>query len=303
MHPSDADVLTPPPSALSPDGHTAKVGATRFTNSRSPVAHLVQVWRRRALIGVLAQRELKGRYKRNVLGWLWSLLNPAASLLIYAVIFGTIMRVEPPIMGNGDKYFALYLFTGLVIWNSFNGVAVGSMGALMDTGQLLRKVYFPPECPAIAHGLTVVFQTLLEALILIVALVVFGNTSWTFLLFPYLLLLLMLFSLGIGLMLSIFNVYLRDISHLVGIAVNMLFYGTPIIYPFSLVKANAPGWVTELVRLNPLTHFVGAAQEIFYLLEWPSAARLLYLTGVSLASFVIGWVVFVARSADVSEEL
>lgn len=271
--------------------------------SDSPLAHLVQVWNRRGLVGNLAQRELKSRYKRNVLGWLWSLLNPASSLLIYAVVFGTIMRVIPPVAGNGDQNFALFLFAGLVIWNSFNGMTVGSIGALMDTGALLKKVYFPPETPAIAHALTVVLQTALEALILFVAMAIYGNVGWTFLLFPYLLVLLTLFSLGIGLMLSIFNVYLRDISHLVGIGINMLFYGTPIIYTIDLVEDNAPGWVTDLVQLNPLTHFVGAAQEIFYLLEVPSAQRLLYLTGASITSFVVGWVVFVARSADVSEEL
>jgi ABC-type polysaccharide/polyol phosphate export permease len=271
--------------------------------SDSPIAHLVQVWERRGLVGHLAQRELKGKYKRNVLGWLWSLLNPASTLLIYAVVFGTIMRITPPVAGNGEQSFALYLFSGLVIWNAFNGMTVGSIGALMDTGSLLRKVYFPPACPAIAHALTVVLQAVLEMVILVVAMSIVGNVGWTFLLFPYLLLLLALFCLGIGLVLSIFNVYLRDIGHLVNIGINMLFYGTPIIYTFELVEDNAPGWVAELVRLNPLTHFVGAAQEIFYLLEVPSAQRLLYLTGASIASFVVGWVVFVARSADVSEEL
>lgn len=297
----NSDVYAPASPSGLPSVKPGKAGMNTLSNS--PVVHLLQVWHRRALIGVLAQRELKARYKRNVLGWLWSLLNPASALLIYAVIFGTIMRVQPPVAGNGMSNFALYLFAGLVIWNSFNGVTVGSMGSLMDTGALLKKVYFPPECPAIAHALTVVLQTALEALILVVAMTIAGNTSWTFLLFPYLLLLLTLFSLGVGLMLSIFNVYLRDISHLVGIAINMLFYGTPIIYTFDLVEDNAPGWVADLVHLNPLTHFVGAAQEIFYLLEVPSGQRLLYLTGVSLASFLVGWVVFVARSADVSEEL
>lgn len=298
MHSTDAHVAQTPPPA-----RTNRARSGLNLRSTSPVTHLVQVWSRRGLIGNLAQRELKSRYKRNVLGWLWSLLNPAASLGIYAVVFGTIMKIIPPDAANGERNFALYLFAGLVIWNSFNGMTVGSIGALMDTGALLTKVYFPPECPAIAHALTVILQTALEALILVIAMVIFANVGWTFLVFPYLLLLLALFSLGIGLVLSIFNVYLRDISHLVGIGINMLFYGTPIIYTIDLVEENAPGWVTELVKLNPLTHFVGAAQEIFYLLEVPSGGRLLYLTGVSIATFVVGWIVFVARSADVSEEL
>jgi ABC-type polysaccharide/polyol phosphate export permease len=268
------------------------------------MAYVTQVWSYRGLIGHLAQRELKSKYKRSVLGWLWSLLNPAATLLIYTAVFGTVLRIPPPVAGNGTLVsFALYLFSALVIWNFFNGVIVGSMGALINAGSLLKKVYFPPECPVIANALTVVIQTALEALILVTVLVILSNAGWTFLLFPYLLLLLALFSVGIGLVLSLANVYLRDVNYLVGIGLNLLFYGTPIIYPYSLVQENAPRWVEILVQLNPLTHFVAASQEIFYLLEVPSLARMLGLTAVSLVTFALGSIIFLAKSGDVSEEL
>jgi ABC-type polysaccharide/polyol phosphate export permease len=268
------------------------------------MAYVTQVWSYRGLIGHLAQRELKSKYKRSVLGWLWSLVNPAATLLIYTAVFGTVLRISPPVAGNGTLVsFALYLFSALVIWNFFNGVIVGSMGALINAGSLLKKVYFPPECPVIANALTVVIQTALEAFILVTVLVTLSNAGWTFLLFPYLLLLLALFSVGIGLVLSLANVYLRDVNYLVGIGLNLLFYGTPIIYPYSLVQDNAPRWVEILVQLNPLTHFVAASQEIFYLLEVPTLARMLGLTAVSLVTFALGWIIFLAKSGDVSEEL
>jgi len=268
------------------------------------MAYVTQVWSYRGLIGHLAQRELKSKYKRSVLGWLWSLVNPAATLLIYTAVFGTVLRISPPVAGNGTLVsFALFLFSALVIWNFFNGVIVGSMGALINAGSLLKKVYFPPECPVIANALTVVIQTALEAFILVTVLVTLSNAGWTFLLFPYLLLLLALFSVGIGLVLSLANVYLRDVNYLVGIGLNLLFYGTPIIYPYSLVQENAPQWVEILVQLNPLTHFVAASQEIFYLLEVPSLARMLGLTAVSLVTFALGWIIFLAKSGDVSEEL
>ena len=269
------------------------------------MAAISEVWTYRGLIGNLAQRELKSRYKRSVLGWAWSLLNPASTLLIYTVVFGTIMRIEPPIAGNGTtKSFALFLFSALIVWNFFSGVITGSMGALIGAGGLLKKVYFPPECPPIANALTVITQTALEAVILIVVLAIVGNLSWTVVFFPYVVLLLALFSLGIGLVLSLLNVYLRDINYLVGIALNLLFYGTPIIYPISLLENNdVPEWIEFVVRLNPLTQFVGASQQIFYLLEVPSLARLGGLTVVSLATFVLGWAIFSAKSLDVSEEL
>ena len=146
------------------------------------MAYVTQVWGYRGLIGNLAQRELKSRYKRSVLGWLWSLINPASTLLIYTIVFGTIMRIPPPVAGNGElKSFALFLFSALIVWNFFSGVVVGSMGALIGAGPLLKKVYFPPECPAIANVLTVLIQTGIEAGILVAVMFVVGNVSWTFL--------------------------------------------------------------------------------------------------------------------------
>lgn len=269
------------------------------------MAAISEVWTYRGLIGNLTQRELKSRYKRSVLGWLWSLLNPASTLLIYTVVFGTILRIEPPVAGNGHtKSFAIFLFAALVIWNFFNVVITGSMGALIGAGGLLKKVYFPPECPGIANALTALSQTAIEALILVAVLAVVGNLSWTVLFFPYLIALLVLFSLGIGLVLSLLNVYFRDINYLVGIALSLLFYGTPIVYPFSLLVQNAvPMWIQTIVRANPLTQFVGASQQIFYLQEVPSLARLGGLTAVSLLTFIAGWAIFSAKSRDVSEEL
>ena len=202
------------------------------------------------------------------------------------------MRIEPPVAGNGTlKNFALYLFCGLVIWNFFNGVVNGSMGALVGAGPLLRKVYFPPECPAIANGLTVLIQTGIEVGILVAGHDHRRERVLDVPPVPYLLLLLAMFSLGIGLVLSLFNVYFRDIKYLVGIGMNLLFYGTPIVYPYTLVEENAPRWVELLVTLNPLTQFVGASRDIFYLLQVPSPARMIGLTVVSIVTFAGGWTI------------
>ena len=140
------------------------------------MAATTELWTYRGLIGNLAQRELKARYKRSVLGWAWSLINPATTLLVYAIVFGTLLKVQPPVAGNGTlKNFALYLFCGLVIWNFFTAVVNGSMGALVGAGPLLRKVYFPPECPVIANGFVALAQTAIEVGILLFIMVVVGT--------------------------------------------------------------------------------------------------------------------------------
>ena len=137
------------------------------------MAATTDLWTYRGLIGNLAQRELKARYKRSVLGWAWSLINPATTLLTYAIVFGTLLKVEPPVAGNGEpQNFALYLFCGLVVWNYFAGVVNGAMGALVGAGPLLRKVFFPPECPVIANSLVALTQTAIEVGVLLAIMIV-----------------------------------------------------------------------------------------------------------------------------------
>ena len=160
------------------------------------------------------------------------------------------------------------------------------MGALIG-GPLLKKVYFPPECPAIANVLTVLIQTGIEA----------DprrrhdrgrQRSWTFLLFPYILVLLMLFSLGIGMVLSLLNVYLRDVNYLVGIAMNLLFYGTPIVYPYTLVEENAP--VGRDPRDDqPADPVRGRLPRRLLPVAGALGGRIMGLTAVSFVTFAAGW--------------
>jgi len=270
------------------------------------VTALTEIWTYRTLIGNLAQRELKSRYKKSALGWAWSLINPAATLGIYTVVFGVFLKQKAPLAGNGEfASFGLYLFAALIVWNFFNATVTGSIGALQGAGPLLKKVYFPPECAAIANMLTVLTQTALEAGIMVVIMIVLGNVSWTFLLFPFLVVLLMLFSLGLGLMVSIWNVYFRDVGYLVGIAMNLLFYATPIIYSLSTVAASGKHGpqIANLLRLNPMTQFTEMSRDIFYTHTLPSGWSVLGTTAASVAMFVVGYAIFVRKALNVSEEL
>lgn len=264
-----------------------------------------QIWSYRNLIWHLTQRELRSRYKKSVLGWLWSLINPAATLLIFSVVFGQFLRVVPPPMGDGEtQIFALYLFAGLVIWNFFSNTVNGSMSALQGAGPLLNKVYFPPACPAIANMITVFTQTLLEVGILVVALIIIGNLGWQVVAFPVLMVFMMMFALGVGLIVSIYNVYFRDVSYLVTIALQALFYSTPIIYTLELVPERLFGLPMQtIVRLNPLTQFVNFSRDLFYTQQLPSLTSVAGLAVTSTAMLALGWWVFSRKAENVAEEL
>jgi ABC-type polysaccharide/polyol phosphate export permease len=264
-----------------------------------------ELWQYRGLIGNFAQRELKGRYRGSALGSLWSLLNPLATLGVYTLVFGFFLKFSPPVAGNGHlRNFAVYLFTGLVVWNLFNTVVTGSMAALVGAGPLLRKIYFPAYAPVAGNAISTLVQTAIELGLLLTVYILLANISWTVVFVPLLLMLLAAFSLGLGLVLAILNARFRDVSHLVGVALALLFYASPIIYPISYVAQHYPEhpWL-RLYEWNPVTAFVEAFRDALYDLTAPPASRLAYLTVVSAAVLAGGWSYFRAASRDVSEDL
>jgi len=264
------------------------------------VTAATEIWSYRNLIYNLAQRELRSRYKKSVLGWLWSLINPAAMLAIYTLVFGVFFNTEPPVAGNGTtESYGLYLFAGLVVWNFFSGTVNGSITALQTSGGLLNKVYFPPSAPAIANMMTVVLQLLIESAILAGIMIALGNVSISYLLFPVILVFLAMFSLGFGLLVSVFNVFYRDVGYLVGIGMQVLFYATPVIYPLSIV----PDWALPVIRLNPLTQIVEWSRDAFYDLAWPSLGSFVGTALSCIAMFVGGWFVFNIKARNIAEEL
>jgi ABC-2 type transport system permease protein len=274
------------------------------------VGPVQELWAFRFLIWNLAQRDLRSRYKKSVLGWLWSLLNPATNLAVLAFVFGYMFGAKAPAAGNGSTTaYALYLFCGLAVWNFFSATVNGSIFALQGSGGMLNKVYFPAVCPAIANMITVLLQTCIEFGILTFAMLVVQNADWHILLLPILIFFLALFSIGVGLMVSVFNVFYRDIGYLVTIVLNILFYLTPIIYNFDtqvLPKLEASAhlqWAEWIWKLNPLAHFVQFSRDIFWLQQLPSAGSFLYMVVTSLAMFAFGWWVFNRKARTLGEEL
>ena len=259
-----------------------------------------QVWSYRTLIVNLAQRDLKSRYKRSLLGWLWSLINPAATLGVYTLVFGFFLKGTAPVAGNGhSSSFALYLFCGLVVWNLFSGVINTSISSFSGAGGLLTRTYFPPECPMVAGLVTVIIQALIEAGILIFFMAVIGNLSFTMLLIIPIFFLMSCFSFGLGLVLGLMNIRFRDVFYLVGIAMQVLFYATPIVYPLEIVPETAQ----KLLELNPLTSYVYSMRQVAYSLSFPTATNWLVMCLSAAVSLVGGWMIFSRWAPTVIEEL
>lgn len=267
---------------------------------------LREIWEHRELVANLTRRDLKARYKKSLLGWLWSLINPASSLLIYTIVFGLILGGQAPKAGNGHlASFPLYLFTGLVVWNAFASSFTGTLGALPDAGPLLTKVYFPPAAPCLAAVAGVIFQHVVELVILVGVLIVLGNVGWTFLLIPFLSALLLVFGMGLGMIGGLLQARYRDIGYLVGIGLQFTFYATPIVYsPANFAGKKLGGRPAEWwLNLNPMTHFVAAMRDLVYHLRLPSLGSVAVMLAWSTVSIVGGWLIFHRYAPDVIEEL
>ncbi|MGH3369494.1 MAG: ABC transporter permease [Nocardioidaceae bacterium] len=264
----------------------------------------------RELMTNLTLRELRSKYKRSLLGWAWSLLNPLATMLIYTLVFGYILRVQPP---RGDpsqvKNFALFLMCGLLPWNYLTSGVGGSIGNLLANANLVKKTYFPRDLLVASLVASCLTSFLIEIGLLAVALMLFGNMVLPFLPMTLLLIVLLtLFVTGLGLAFSVLNVYFRDVQHLVNILFQVWFYLNPIVYPIELVPERTSVLGVELparaiYELNPMVGFVEAFRDLLYHLRLPPAGQVAYLVVVSVTVFLAGHQLFNMLEGRLAEEL
>lgn len=277
------------------------MGAPELEEERRLIARLRRHF---PLIGYFARRDLKSLYKRSVLGWTWSMLNPLSTILVYSFVFSVIFRVQPPPTASGTTNFALFLFSGLVTWTFFSAMLTGAMGWLSSIGDLRRKIYFPPEVAILGNASAMAIQTGIEAAVLVAIMVIIGNVGPTTLLLPVVLLLAALFGLGIGFVVAVMNARFKDTGHLVGIALQAAFVLTPIMYPINIVPERARGVpLREIIQLNPVNQFVAAGRDLVYHLQLPTWRRWTGLVLITVVVFTVGYRFFAKRSMALTEEM
>ena len=256
----------------------------------------------------LVLRELRGRYKRSALGWTWSLLNPLSTVLVFSVVFAFFLKIDPPVgHPSGLHNFAMFLLCGLLPFNYLSNGMNGALDSLLSNSNLIRKVYFPREVLVISTIGALLVTMLVELSVLCVILLLLGNMVLPWI--PMLLVLVAIqtvFVLGIGLMLSVLNVYFRDVKHFIGISLQALFYSAPIVYPIKFVEDAATRTSFPLLRvytLNPLVRFVDAYRAVLYDLRFPALSDVLYVSAWSVAVLALGLYVFHRLDRRLAEEV
>jgi ABC-type polysaccharide/polyol phosphate export permease len=257
------------------------------------------------LLWNLTLRELRGKFKRSALGWLWSVINPLASIAIYTVVFGVFLDVTPPVGDpSGLHVYGFFLVCGLLPWTYLTNALTGATQSITMNEGLVKKVYFPRWVLPGASTLAWLANFGVELVVLAVVLIAAGNMVIPWI--PVVLALIVLqtaFILGLGLILSAFNAYFRDVQHFLGIALNIWFYATPILYPPELLDDQPAIVRTIILDVNPMSVFVDSYRDVLYNLRFPTALQWLFMTTIAVTSLVVGTVVFGRLEARLAEEL
>jgi lipopolysaccharide transport system permease protein len=233
----------------------------------------------------LTLRELRSKYKRSVIGWGWSMINPLANMAVYTIVFAVLLEIHPPVgvPSRLDNY-ALMLLAAMLPWNFFQGSIMESMGALLGNQNLIQKTYFPREMIPGATVASKMVSHLIEMGLLLVVILGFGN--WRALIYIPLVILTMAviaaFALGLSLLFSIGNVFYRDIQHFSNIFFFIWMFLTPIAYPYYILAGglNSPTGslaspkivhllghafnLGSLFKINPMTDAVLVFQSFMY---------------------------------------
>ncbi len=245
---------------------------------------LKEIYEYRQMIASLVKKDLRGRYKGSVLGFLWTFVNPLLQLLVYSVVFSSVMRVT-----NVDKYY-LYLFVALIPWIFFSSSFTGGAVTILANKNLITKIYFPREVLPISY-VTSCFVNMLFSFVVVFVVVIIsgiGINPISLLFLPLVMIIEYTFSLGIALIVSAVNVYFRDLQHILGIISMAWMYFSPIVYGIG----DIPEEWRNIFRLNPMCHIITAYRDILYYKAIPETSALLMTGVVSVVVLIIGFWVF-----------
>jgi ABC-2 type transport system permease protein len=248
----------------------------------------------RELIRNLVSKDLKLKYRGSVLGFLWSLVNPLSLIVVYGFVFNRMLRTDIP-------DFGYFLLVGILPWNFFAQSLAMSTVAVIENGNLIRKVWLPNEVFPVATVLFNLAQFILALLVLLpTALVYFGKPiAWSYLAVIPVLCLHVIFTLGLCMVLSTATVFYRDVKHFTEILLMLLFWLTPVVYN-RRVLSDA---LRLVVYSNPVSYFIAAYQDIFYLGVIPDFDQIIILVLLSGVSILIGQLVFTAYKSRFAEEI
>lgn len=258
------------------------------------ITDIKNIWTFRDMVFELTHRELRGKYKGSVLGFLWTYINPLMQILVYAFVFSQIFR-------SGIEKFHLYLIVSMFPFNFFTGGVIQGLGSIRYQGDLVKKVYFPRQILPIV-SLTVNFVNMLISFLIIYSILLVSGWGINLKLQVWLLPVMVIeyfFALGLALLLSAVEVYFRDIEHIVTVLMMIWMYVTPMFYSIEII----PEKFLPVFYCNPMLYVIGMYQQILYYKVAPDMVYMARGAGFAVAVMAIGSVIFKMLEKRFAEEL
>jgi lipopolysaccharide transport system permease protein len=240
------------------------------------------LWRNRQLIVQMTRREVVGRYKGSAMGLAWSFFNPVFMLVVYTFVFSMIFKSR----WGGDEsrtLFAVVLFVGMIVLSLFSEVLNRAPGLIISNVNYVKKVVFPIEIlPVIAMG-GALFHSLISLSVLLSAFIIFnGFLHWTVIFIPFVLLPLIILTLGFSWMLASLGVFLRDVGQTIGLITTVLMFLAPVFYPVTAV----PERFRPFIMANPVTFIIEQAREV---LIWGHLPNWIGLGVYTIVATLVAW--------------
>lgn len=242
----------------------------------------------RDLLISLTKKELKVKYRGSILGFFWSLLNPILLMLVYSFVFSIVMRL-------GIEKYAIFLISVLLPFNFLQNSVNYSCSSIIANSNLITKIYFPREVIPLSIVFSNLVNFMLELVALFIVLAIMGFKFYMYLyLLPLVIFIQFFLVVGVSLLVSSLTVFFRDLQHLISIIMMIWFFGTPIIYPLSLV----PEKFRIIMMANPMTTAAMYYRNMFYYVNYPdqvvfpSLNMILAAVGITILVFLLGYFVF-----------
>lgn len=240
------------------------------------------IYRYRELIWVLALKELKVRYKRSALGFLWALLHPLLMTGIYVMVFSHIMRF-------GIERYPVFVLSAMFPWTFFQQALTYAVQSIVSNAPLLKKAYVPKMVFPLAAVLANLLNFLLSLIPLAFFLWVLGHPFYlTWLYLPVPLLALVLFTVGCSFLVATINVFFRDIGHMLEILLRAYFFFSPVIYDLNHIDPR----LHLLFRWNPMVYILNGFRMAIFYGQLPSAASVFTSLGTGLVAMIVGYALF-----------
>ena len=252
-----------------------------------------ELYQYRQLLKSNVRKEIRGKYKGSFLGVLWSFVNPLLMTLVYAIVF-------PFILKNSQDHYVTFLITGIIPWSFFTACISQGTNTILLNGGIIKKVYFPRIVLPISVVTSALINFLISCLIIFIFLLFSGiGFSYYILLLPIVVLIQYILQLGLLFITCSVDVYVRDAEYLINFFVQMLFYGTPVLYSSTLFPEN----IRWILNLNPLTQIINAYRDILYYKQMPDFGWLSIMLCVGVIILFLGLAVFKKLEKGFAEEL